>query len=396
MRRVAADTPGSPSEQLELLHPFYLDTDMSMAFAAALAEGVALEREEVERDQQESQAVRNLRGNLRLFGAFGIGGGAAGASGEREVSESDHAAAESRLVRHHTEASIFIALYDELRRTGRVVDSVDITKLKIGEIVSFKIGPAVAPLRRVVDQLIRLLDVAAPIIGMGDMPSQTEGNQGNRGASKQQRRQARQVAATPAESGAAYLTQLRSLLVALEDDLDRSGMIDVVVQAQDGPSVILTLDKRFVSEQSLELLHTSRFTVIGKVTELWQSDTEIVNLFRRSVVSLLPALGQTFTWGIFALLAQMARGLNPAAAQRLALAAVHGSAQNQADTEPSETGGVESDGGDSTAEVPEVGDDGSVSEPQADEIMLGDVAVNALNPVVAGPAVQVLPLAICA
>ena len=291
---MTTDDPASPSsEQIELLHPFYLDTDMSMAFAAALAGGVALEREEVERDRQESQAVRNLRGNLRLFGTFGIGGGTAGASGEREVSESDLAATESRLVRHHTEASIFIALYDELQRTGRIVDASDIAKLSMGEIVSFSIGPAVAPLRRVVDQLIRVLDVAAPLIGVGEIPSQ---GQEESSATRQQRRQqarqaAQHAAATPADPGAAYLAQLRSLLIALEDDLDRSGMIDVVVRPQEGPSIILTLDKRFVSDQSLELLHTSRFTVIGKVTELWQSDTEVVKL-----VSSLGNLAASRTW----------------------------------------------------------------------------------------------------
>jgi hypothetical protein len=398
---MTADDPASlSSEQIELLHPFYLDTDMSMAFAAALAGGVALEREEVERDRQESQAVRNLRGNLRLFGTFGIGGATAGASGEREVSESDLAATESRLVRHHTEASIFIALYDELQRTGRVVDASDIATLSIGEIVSFSIGPAVAPLRRVVDQLIRVLDVAAPLIGLGEIPSQA---QEPSSATRQQRRQqarqaAQQAATTPADPGAAYLAQLRSLLIALEDDLDRSGMVDVVVRPQEGPSIILTLDKRFVSDQSLELLHTSRFTVIGKVTELWLSDTEVVNLFRRSVISLLPALGQTFTWGIFALLAQMARGLDPAAAQRLALAAVAGSAPDQADTtSPAEGSGDENDA-DSTGTTSEADEDdsGPADAPQAEEIMLGEDAINALNPAVTGPAVQVLPLAICA
>lgn len=152
-------TDRSP-DPVELLHPFYLDTDMSMAFAAALAGGVALEREEVERDTHESEAVRNLRGNLRLFGALGVGTG-------RESKESDAAAAGSRLVRHHTEAPIFIALYDELRRTRRIAEGNDVTKLQPGHLVSLRIGPAVAPLRRVVDQVVRLLDVAAPLIGAG-------------------------------------------------------------------------------------------------------------------------------------------------------------------------------------------------------------------------------------
>ena len=39
---MSADEEQQPPSPVELLHPFYLDTDMSMAFAAALAGGVAL------------------------------------------------------------------------------------------------------------------------------------------------------------------------------------------------------------------------------------------------------------------------------------------------------------------------------------------------------------------
>ena len=48
---VVTETP-----DMELLYPFYLDTEMSMAFAAALGGGVALEREEVAHDDLESSA----------------------------------------------------------------------------------------------------------------------------------------------------------------------------------------------------------------------------------------------------------------------------------------------------------------------------------------------------
>jgi hypothetical protein len=41
---MTAHDPGQRSDQIEFLHPFHLDTDTSMAFAATLAGGVALER----------------------------------------------------------------------------------------------------------------------------------------------------------------------------------------------------------------------------------------------------------------------------------------------------------------------------------------------------------------
>ena len=359
-------------EAVELLHPFYLDTDMSMTFSAALAGGVALEREEIERDDETSQAIRNIRGNLRLFGALG-----AGAS--RELTESEGAATESRLVRHHTEASIFIALYDELRRSGRVVEDLDLSTLRPAQIVSLELGPAVAPLRRVVDQIVRLLDVALPFAGIG-ADSQAEPD--SQGLSRQQRRQQAREAAkrSMADGGGdepdeAELRKIRALFVALQDDLDRSGMMDVVVHREDAPSVVLTLDKRLASDQALELLHTSRFTVIGKVTRIWPNEDDFVNLYRRSVMSLVPALAQTVTWGMFSLLAGLATSLDVSKAEE--------AAREAAGLE------AEADGGAGPAD-----DEAKKTDDQA-EIMLGDDVV-ALNPGVSGPAVQILPLAICA
>lgn len=369
-----ADRDQQPPSPVELLHPFYLDTDMSMAFAAALAGGVALEREDVAHEAQESEAVRNLRGNLRLFGTLGLGAGGFGAQGERATKESELATTESRLIRHHTEASIFIALHDELRRTNRVADGSDVASLSPGELVSLTIGPAVAPLRRLVDQLIRLLDVAAPLVGMAADGGET--NPQSRQVRRQQSRQASKpsAAAGNSPSEATSLDALRSLLVALKDDLDQSGMVDVVVIRDDAPSVILTLDKRFVSDQSLELLHTSSFTVVGKVTQVWSSAEEIVNLYRRSVIALIPALGQTVVWGMFTLLATLAGSLDPEAAEKAARAAGRVPPPDTEDV-------IETD----TNSDPE----------QQPEIMLGDEAIKALNPLVNGPAVQVLPLAIC-
>jgi len=378
---------------VELLHPFYLDTDMSMAFAAALAGGVALEREDVEHEAQESEAVRNLRGNLRLFGALGLGGGTAGAQGERTAKASELATTESRLVRHHTEASIFIALHDELRRTNRIADADDLSTLRPGEIVSLSIGPAVAPLRRLVDQLIRLLDIAAPLIGIAGQEAQSDAE--SRQVRRQQAREAAKDAnASDQGSDAANLTALRGLLLALKDDLDQSGMIDVVVDREDEPSVVLTLDKRFMSDQSLELLHTSHFRVIGKVTQVWPTDEDFVNLYRRSVISLLPALGQTVTWGMFTLLASMAGGLDPAAAE--AAARVAGRVPPTTEDGDGARSGLDAEAEDEQRvddeESDSVSDANGAEQP---EVLIGDEAIKALNPAVSGPAIQVLPLAIC-
>jgi hypothetical protein len=368
----------SASENLNLLHPFYLDTDMSMAFAAALTGGVALQREEVEQGKQESEAVRNLRGNLRLFDFLGLGGA-------RESKEGDSASTESRLRREHTKASIFIGLYDELQRAGRVQHAGDLASMRAGELVSLDIGPAVAPLRRIVDQVLRLLDVAVPLAGVGD-PDESEDAAKTRQQRRQKAREAAKAAQANEDAGLASIQLLRQVFIALQDDLERSGMVDIVVQRDEAPSVVLTLDERFVTDQVLELLHTSKFTVIGKVTQLWPKEDDFVNLYRRSVLSLAPALVQTMSLTMLEFLVAIAKGFDATQALESFQATMGGD-------------GVE----DSSEPASEANDTEDSSAQPADQegvdlsdVMLSEEAFKAVLPGVSGPAFQILPLAICA
>lgn len=376
------EAPKSTPE-IELLHPFYLDTDMSMAFAAALTGGVALTREEIAQEGQESQAVKTLRGNLRGL----LGGALLGGEAGRETTATESATSASRLVLQNTEASIFIARYDELRRAGRLTEDPGVAELRPGQLVSMQLGPAVAPLRRVVDQILRLLDIMLPITD----DDETEPGQGAGGSSKQRRKAQRARGyqePKPDDDDQTSLRQIWKLFKALRDDLDRSGMVDVLVQREDAAPVVLTLDARWASDQTLELLHTSRFTVIGKVTQIWETDEEVVNLYRRSVMSLVPSLLQSVAWWMLAFLAGMASAIDPKEAES---AAYEAAGVKQPDAEPdTANGSTSTDDGDSTSDPAD-----TASDEKDDEILIGEDAGAALLPVVTGPAFQILPLAIC-
>lgn len=349
---------------INLLHPFYLDTDMSMAFAAALTGGVALETEEVETEKQESESLKNLRGNLRIVDLLGIGG-------ERGSKDGEVGATESRLRREHTKASIFIGLYDELQRTGQI-QPADLEGLEPGQLISLSIGPAVAPLRRIVDQVLRLLDVLVPFTGGDEAAEPSDPNLSRQQRRQQAREAAKALQGQEEDSDAAGLDLMRQVFIALQDDLERSGMVDVVVQRDDAPNVILTLDERFITGQVLELLHTSKFTVIGKVTQVWPNEDEFVNLYRRSVLSLAPALVQTMSMGMLQFLIGLARGVE----------AENAFAEFQAEM------GIEGQDKEGNGAEEESADD--------PDVMISPEAVNAVLPGVSSPAFQLLPLAICA
>lgn len=368
---------------VELLHPFYLDTNMSMAFAAALAGGVAFEEEESRQETESSDAVKRIEGNLRLFGRFGVGG-------VRDSKESESLGAESRLIRQHTEASIFISLYNELKATDRI-SSLQVDDLVPGSIVSAELGPAVAPLRRIVEQMIRLMEFLASMLQV-ELPSlvKEDGPVSRQDKRARERKAAKELAAT-GEDGA-ELRKMYALFVALQDDLDQSGMIDVVLHRENEPSVVLTLDKRFTDDQAVELLHTSKFTVVGKVTEVLRTEEEAILLYRRSVVGMLPALTKMSMWGMMAILAGLASALETDDIQKAAYAAA--GVEAPADSDQDEVGQLDSQ---ESSEQPDEGEPRNGADQEAGEEddgpNLGDITP--LFPTVSGPAVQILPLAIC-
>lgn len=366
------------SPSTNLLYPFYLDEDMSMAFSAALAGGVATEVEQTDRAEDTSKAVRSLRGSLKLFGAANLEGG-------KERDSSSAMTRESTLLRRHTAHSIFINLHQELQASGRLSVNPDFDDLRVGALVSMSLRPAIAPLRRVIDQVLRLLDVMAPILGVDAVEEHPAS------MSRQERRQRARNAATNAlgssddDSGIESLRTLRNLFVSLRDDLEHSGMIDVVVASDDAPGVVLTLDKRFTDSAALELLHTSNFTLVGKVTRLWPEADDVVNLYRRSVLALVPALSQQVAVGVFTLLVTMAKAIGPVDLEQQVAEALGRPAAASV--------GADNDGVDDPTNA-ESGSEEGREQPDDDDIRVGDDIV-ALHPALLGRAVQVLPLALC-
>ncbi len=344
------------ASRLELAYPIYLDTDMCLAFSAALSGGVALELESVEAEEQLSRTARKLKGSIRILDALGVGGERGSETGASERTE-------SRSIRSHTESSIFITLLDELKRTGEVIEDEDgVASATPGDFVSVTVGPAVAPLKRVVDQILRLLDLTDP-----DTATNSQGS------NRQQRRHG------AVAQGDSSLTDAKTLFRALKGDLDHSGMTDVVIRREGLTGFVLTLDNRYIEERTLELLHTSTFTVFGKVTHRWEEDDAAL-LYRRSVISLIPSLANSVAWILLGTLGSIAKSIDPTEAQRAAAEA------SGAAVAPSDEN-VHASGGDVLKPEDDLG--GSEADVQVSKDVEG------LYPALAGPAIQILPLAIC-
>jgi hypothetical protein len=152
------------------------------------------------------------------------------------------------------------------------------------------------------------------------------------------------------------------------------------------------LDRRFVSEPTLELLHTSRFTVVGKISQIWPEQGEFVNMYRRSVLSLVPALAQSTAWGLFALLGTIGKSFDVEAMQQSANAAVGVASP---DEDPAASAQADNDTVTAVDETSAHMGEGTDQTQSSGDVMLSPEAIAALLPGIGTPAFQILPLAIC-
>ena len=95
-------------------------------------------------------------------------------------------------------------------------------------------------------------------------------------------------------------------------------MTDIVVRREGDLSVLLTLDNRFMTEQTLELLHTSNFRVVGKVTQIWKTALSSSISIGGPSLSLVPALPAAMGWLVLGMLGGMANAIDIRELQRAA------------------------------------------------------------------------------
>jgi hypothetical protein len=350
--------------ELDLLYPFYLDEEMLMAFAAAITGGVALTSTQTERSTTEAESSKGLEAQARLMSFFSGGGHLSSAT-------NTGSSFEDTAIRQHTTASIFIELNAALKQANRIQVDPAFDEVEVGSLVSARVGPAIAPLRRVIDQVIRLLTVMIPMVNLdasGDPQVSTQKRKSNQGKQP----------ITQEGEDSAELQMLLGLFTAMRDDLDQSGMIDVVVRSVDGsPGVLMTLDKRFVKSNTLELIHTSEFTVVGKVTRRWDESEEFVNLFRGSSLSLVPRLAGVVSMMVWKLLIDLGKNIDFEAEH----ASVFGPPDEDEDADSHASHQPESDE--------------KLEQAPDENLSIGDDAL-ALMPGLDLPAYQLLPLAISA
>lgn len=124
-----------PGRGYNLAHPVYLDVPMMTSFLAHLEGGVAVHEEATERESGARERALKGRAGLRLR-LFPLGDGEVGIEGSQQ--RRDETSFEYRTERHHTAASLFNILYDYLQEDEQVISlslASQLAELHSGELI---------------------------------------------------------------------------------------------------------------------------------------------------------------------------------------------------------------------------------------------------------------------
>lgn len=274
---MTGEQSGSESRQLDLVHPLYLDVPMMVSFLAALeGSGVAFEGEELARASTAEDQAKQAGGRIGLpaiSALFGID-----LTGRLESGSKEEESRETKVLRRHTEASLFNLLRHRLLNEDRVqqISDSDMSNVQPGDLVEFDGEYVGNALQEIVDLFLKLLpytDLEEEAKKQKKKNPKKSGNPAVRAAAEHQD--------TEEDDPAAILRIVR----IVHDDLEGSAVEDVVLQGTGDAKAVLTLSREFLSPDTQQQMMSARLRVIGKVSRVLQG-SEIINLLRRTALGV--------------------------------------------------------------------------------------------------------------
>lgn len=258
----------------KLAHPIYLDVPMMVSFLAALEGGVSVSGSETSTEsgsRERTHAARaGLRAKLFSFGDAEVSGETANVKREEETFV-------SQTERHHTAASLFNVLYAYLSEDEQIVNleqEDDLGDLQPGAIVQLSGDYLGNPLEDVLTFASTLFPyIVEPNGAQQSGPNPRSGNP------------ARRTGSGPAQAPKADKQQNDGIRIVqtMANDLKNAPVHDLLFSTSAGLQVVVTAASEFYSAASAEHLREGTFSVVGKVTRVYDSDGYI-NLTRRTVI----------------------------------------------------------------------------------------------------------------
>jgi hypothetical protein len=262
---------------MHLIHPIYLDVPMLVSFAAAIQGGLSLESE-VTKEKED-----NKSGEVKVAGKFGLSNLF---SNLFEVTaETDIAASTSgrnqetrRELKSHTEASVAILLYDELRKNKKYLiqpdDVSELTKVNPGALVE------VAGIleKNAIDTVIDYIDAVNILSNFTEQSMTAPSPQTHSVSGKK----------TGGKTQPTQQSELERIRETLDKDRKRTPISNTILRCEEpvGINVIVTLRTANLRDLTLTELHKNSVRVVGKVTRII-SDKQTMSAFENYGMALV-------------------------------------------------------------------------------------------------------------
>ena len=285
MARVGSPKAGSV---LQLAHPVYLDTEMLISFLASLEDGVSYSSEVAERYSASSDREGEGAGKVSLPSIATLLGLTLSAEGRYKRRSSADEGVESKFVREHTAASLFNRLRLKLAEVPDALIQVqssdgfsDLTSGRLVEIQGEIIGN---PLKQILD----LLAAIGPYFGLAleeptpdALPAKNTSAHAPKRGGGPSKSSVPQLASLPGQQQSPEVT-LQDLLRVLKREVERSPVLDLLMEGPDGVKVVLTVSRELLTPEVEAYLIGGTFNVIGKASAILDASQNI-NLIRRTV-----------------------------------------------------------------------------------------------------------------
>lgn len=261
---------------MHLIHPIYLDVPMLVSFAAAIQGGLSLESEVTREKGASKGAALEATTSFGLSQWFSnlidatagvsVSGTASGTSQETR-----------REMKSHTESSVAILLYDELRKNSDYLvlprDADGLTKIKPGALVEI----AGTLEKNAIDAVIDYIDAANILSSFGSQP-QIVPPQNKPGQRRRDTKPERKSSNT----------ELGALRDVLDKDRKRTPISNAILRCSEpqGITVVITLRTANLRDLTLAELHKNNVRVVGKVTRIIE-DGQSMSAFENYGMSLV-------------------------------------------------------------------------------------------------------------
>jgi hypothetical protein len=281
---VQGDAP--TGDALELIHPVYLDVPMMVSFLAAVEGGVSFSQEFTERLSSATTREREGQGRAGVPSIASLFGLAFDMTGRLKRQSQDEESTEMKVIREHTEASLFNLLRETLRQRDdffEILSAEQLQQVNPGFLVEVSGEILGNPLQQILDAIWQIL----PYLGID--PEQTESQRNPQRSA----RQSRQRSGRPSPQSAVVGSEPEDVLDAsglklfrtMREDVGNAKVRDLILQSSGELRAVLTMAREFLTPANEEYLLGGRFTAIGKVTRVLEEGASI-NLTRRTAFGL--------------------------------------------------------------------------------------------------------------